>query len=45
MTFGLRWGASLPSSAESASEKSPVEIPLRYSQGIWPAVEKLTQRL
>ena len=32
-TEGDRFGASLPSSAESASWKSPVEMPRRYSVG------------
>ncbi len=33
MTEGDRFGASLPSSADSASWKSPVEMPRRYSVG------------
>lgn len=42
MTPGERFGASVPIMADSASWKSPVEMPFRYSTG--NKASKLTER-
>src|SRR5579863_3118091 len=43
-TLGLKPAASGPISTCKASEKSPVEMPLRYSQGISSSMDLLFRR-